>query len=585
MIAVALLVIVLVLLTGAALVYFFSYREAPWDHETINWWPRAQVLWLCAQGIMIALVFMVVFNFVLMLLSQNQLATASVAERVFEKAALLPSRASYQAIWNALKTDEDGQYKGVEPSDILYRKTFLSAYLVDPDKAKTLPQQDNLKLLGAVVREQPFDDNEKPFCNTGRDIFLVQWLTLVSGSKSLPDMGKGSHESCNAFIKTLTADHPGSGIGEEQERTCDLDLYKEVAENEIERGFGVNWLRDLRGLVGLDGSPSSPRQVVNALEMGPDEKASSECQTQIKDNLNQEGNADSRQVLMAQLTHLRSSMEGIYRAKALIWGPLQWLLLASFFAACIALGQRRSFGRNPVTQSTPDETLVKQETVELAHRDAPEVSDAETNPSEPNRGKFLDVVVAVFQKTGEPETASSDRPPKPAEPAELTNPLLDRFVQNRMDIAAQGLTEKDLSLGHSLIERSIKNAINEELDDDASYPIDLAKYVLPTVGFIGTVIGIAASLSSSGGVVEAAPQGVEAQLSAISLVTSQLGVAFDTTLLALAATAFVIFGHAYRRSSERRVVRETPLRPLPPAAGDSLTNQTEASKSKNKAKK
>ena len=73
------------------------------------------------------------------------------------------------------------------------------------------------------------------------------------------------------------------------------------------------------------------------------------------------------------------------------------------------------------------------------------------------------------------------------------------------------------------------------------------------------MIGIAASMDSSGGVVEASTQGVEAQLSAISLVTGQLGVAFDTTLLALAATSFVIFGHAYRRSCERRVVREMVL--------------------------
>ncbi|WP_348236157.1 MotA/TolQ/ExbB proton channel family protein [Vibrio parahaemolyticus] len=504
MIGIALLVIILVLAVGLLLIYWSSQWESAWVLDTADpfpstWWSKSQALWLCAQGILLALAFMVLANLVFMLASSTIISNASVTDRVFSKAGLANDGTWLQPIFNAIKTTEDGRYENRSETHENNRKAFLAAYLVDPDKAAELETKDELKLLEAVIRERPFEkDNSNNVCSSGLEIFMVQWLTVASNASKIPSMGDGMLTSCDDFLDKLV----GAG-----NQVCELREYGKQATETIRRAYGVNWIRDLSGLIGLDGAPSSPREVLKSLEEGITLKPiggntpeiAVACDAQLMSNF--DNHPYAREVLLAQLTHLRSSMGGIYRAKALIWGPLQWLLLASFFAGCLALGQRRSFGRN----------------------------------------------------------IDSQKPCKTH---------LHLFVEYRLNAVKEDMPPEDLRLGIFLIERAAKNAINEELDDDASFPIDLVKYLLPTVGFIGTVIGIAASMDSSGGVVEASTQGVEAQLSAISVVTGQLGVAFDTTLLALAATSFVIFGHAYRRSCERRVVREIKMELIKPKTDD-----------------
>jgi len=60
-------------------------------------------------------------------------------------------------------------------------------------------------------------------------------------------------------------------------------------------------------------------------------------------------------------------------------------------------------------------------------------------------------------------------------------------------------------------------------------------WLIPTLGFIGTVIGIALALSSAG----AAPDFQDPQL--LKTLTQDLGVAFYTTLLALVQSAILVF--------------------------------------------
>jgi hypothetical protein len=69
-------------------------------------------------------------------------------------------------------------------------------------------------------------------------------------------------------------------------------------------------------------------------------------------------------------------------------------------------------------------------------------------------------------------------------------------------------------------------------------PIDYIAWSLPTIGFIGTVIGISLALNDADKV--ALAKGALEQGSAIDAVTSLLGVAFDTTLLALIASALIL---------------------------------------------
>ncbi len=74
-----------------------------------------------------------------------------------------------------------------------------------------------------------------------------------------------------------------------------------------------------------------------------------------------------------------------------------------------------------------------------------------------------------------------------------------------------------------------------EMESEQAF-INYVAWAIPSVGFIGTVIGIAASLGFAN---EAStPEGIEK-------VTSMLGVAFDTTLVALVLSIFLMFGIHY----------------------------------------
>lgn len=74
-----------------------------------------------------------------------------------------------------------------------------------------------------------------------------------------------------------------------------------------------------------------------------------------------------------------------------------------------------------------------------------------------------------------------------------------------------------------------------EMESEQSF-INYVAWAIPSVGFIGTVLGIAASLGFAN---EAStPEG-------INKVTSMLGVAFDTTLVALVLSIFLMLGIHY----------------------------------------
>lgn len=72
---------------------------------------------------------------------------------------------------------------------------------------------------------------------------------------------------------------------------------------------------------------------------------------------------------------------------------------------------------------------------------------------------------------------------------------------------------------------------NAEIESEQAY-INYAIWAIPSVGFIGTVIGIAASLGFANQA--STPEGIEK-------VTSMLGVAFDTTLVALVLSVILMY--------------------------------------------
>lgn len=91
----------------------------------------------------------------------------------------------------------------------------------------------------------------------------------------------------------------------------------------------------------------------------------------------------------------------------------------------------------------------------------------------------------------------------------------------------------------SLVDAQIR-IYNEKYESEQSF-ISYAAWAVPSVGFIGTVLGIAASLSYTN---EAStPEGLEK-------VTNMLAVAFDTTLVALVLSIILMWGIHYLRKQQ-----------------------------------
>ncbi len=106
------------------------------------------------------------------------------------------------------------------------------------------------------------------------------------------------------------------------------------------------------------------------------------------------------------------------------------------------------------------------------------------------------------------------------------------------DLIKKACTKYRLSKSSSEVLGVIDSQIkiyNSDMESEQSF-IRYTAWAIPSVGFIGTVLGIAASLGYAN---EAnTPEG-------INKVTSMLAVAFDTTLVALVLSIFLMFGIHY----------------------------------------
>lgn len=103
-----------------------------------------------------------------------------------------------------------------------------------------------------------------------------------------------------------------------------------------------------------------------------------------------------------------------------------------------------------------------------------------------------------------------------------------------VDLIKKACTKYRLSKSSSevlaLTDAQIK-LYNAEIESEQAY-INYALWAIPSVGFIGTVLGIAASLGFANQA--STPEGIEK-------VTSMLAVAFDTTLVALVLSVILMY--------------------------------------------
>jgi biopolymer transport protein ExbB/TolQ len=122
-----------------------------------------------------------------------------------------------------------------------------------------------------------------------------------------------------------------------------------------------------------------------------------------------------------------------------------------------------------------------------------------------------------------------------AEPPEISQSFLGRRVERALHHfqARRNAVE--------VVEFLASEARADEGRVDASYAlVRVFVWAVPTLGFIGTVLGIGAAVAGFSATLEAASS-LDAMKESIGVVTGGLGVAFDTTLLALVMSILIMF--------------------------------------------
>jgi biopolymer transport protein ExbB/TolQ len=114
------------------------------------------------------------------------------------------------------------------------------------------------------------------------------------------------------------------------------------------------------------------------------------------------------------------------------------------------------------------------------------------------------------------------------------NYLVQRLVSALEHFAARGQVRETIDQLRSHAER------DENVVESSFTMLRVFIWAVPILGFIGTVLGIGASVGGFSESVSAAAD-LEVMKDSIGTVTSGLGVAFDTTLLALVMSIFIMF--------------------------------------------
>lgn len=144
------------------------------------------------------------------------------------------------------------------------------------------------------------------------------------------------------------------------------------------------------------------------------------------------------------------------------------------------------------------------------------------------------IVVASDGRLG-PEDAEAALVALRAAPANIA----ESFLARRLERALRHFQSRRRSV--ELVEFLATESRADEGRVDASYGlVRVFVWVVPTLGFIGTVIGIGAAVAGFSETLEAASS-LDGMKESIGLVTGGLGVAFDTTLLALVMSILIMF--------------------------------------------
>lgn len=138
--------------------------------------------------------------------------------------------------------------------------------------------------------------------------------------------------------------------------------------------------------------------------------------------------------------------------------------------------------------------------------------------------------------------------------AAAPEPLPSSFLGRRLARALRHFEAR--RRGVEVVEFLAAESTTDEGRVEASYAlIRVFVWAVPTLGFIGTVIGIGAAVGGFSETLEAASS-LEGMKESIGTVTGGLGVAFDTTLLALVMSILIMFPASAVQQAEENLLAE-----------------------------
>jgi hypothetical protein len=440
------------------------------------WWPKQEIKNLFLLGIAACLIFFVISYIIIYSTAHIALSNSSVIDIVLSKMEYkLVDKKGYSSISNLFLTENSSQEweaeyaipSSNEENKENLRNLFIDSYFVDADPK--FKKENPRGLLHDVANEK---DHNIDACRNGMGTLLGLWLKSTQSDSTSFEWNEDIDAlSCiEGLVNHITSDPIYKAqIKRKDVNVCKYKKFLESYENHVSSQLLPGMLDMLFTVSGMNSfkPPSSYDIASNPPKADKDDICGGFRHKSSK--------AIGQKILVAQINNLKDSLEAPYRMGVIVFGPIQFVLLSLFFATCIGLGERRSFGLDEVTG-------------------------------------------------------------------------INKFIGNRAVQAKKA--------NPTITEKTVKQLMISELSEEASFPFDFSNYALGVIGFIGTVIGIASSLEGAPEVVAAASRGLAAQQEAITGVTSLLGVAFDTTLIALASGVFVYFFHEYCKTHEKAFIRK-----------------------------
>lgn len=271
-------------------------------------------------------------------------------------------------------------------------------------------------------------------------------------------------------------------------------------------------------------------------------------------SLSQSTNADPQLIALQRSLYGRivESVSTYARARQLFCGPIQFLTLTACYLSVILIAIRRE-------RCLLQELAVNDALLDSWSNDTQLAASLVLRPGPPAENRRLIVELGVS-----PRNDALDREGEilarymamwtegapGAEPTFVPNLFAPSLAREVIDELSR--TGGTLISAQELLNSNVERC-ETELERIEYSAIDYLVFAIPSLGFIGTVIGIGAALGSADSVVSAS--GREEQVRAVSDVTSVLGSAFDTTLIALVASLTVVAILSWVRSGESEMLR------------------------------